>query len=203
MNKVLKKFVRDKHPEEAKKYKSEEVTDTSQDPAQDAALFNAVRRDAENAITAFRGAAAANDLKLLATTAHGVKPGLSNISEHEAAKMAAKLEDAGKRGDTDYVTSNTEDFIAILTQIINKLAPKEAADEVATEDTEFLTAQLQIIKTACENYDDQAAFVALDALTVKAWKPESHALIEKIRNLIYSDSDFDGVVELVDALEAC
>jgi len=70
------------------------------------------------------------------------------------------------------------------------------------EDMAYLIQQLHIIKTACKNYDDRAAFATFDRLKEKKWKPKTAAAIEKIRDILFLDSNFDKATEQAEALEA-
>ena len=64
----------------------------------------------------------------------------------------------------------------------------------------FLKEKLQSLKIACENYDDTAAYAALDSLKEKQWKAETAAMLEEMRNSLFLHSDFDGVAEKVKKL---
>jgi HPt (histidine-containing phosphotransfer) domain-containing protein len=167
-----------------------------------AKLMQVFRRDAERAVAALRETAPHNggtgsDLKLFTTTAHAMKSALANIGKAEISQQAAALEKAGLDGNLDFIAANTESFIKTLESLIRELSPAEPAvtDADAVEDTAYLEEQLQIIKTACENYDDTAAYAALDRLKEKPWKPQTAAALEKIRDALFLHSDFDGAAE--------
>jgi len=116
-------------------------------------------------------------------------------------KRASALERAGLDGDTAFISENTGQFIETLDDLIKKLTPKEGVNESITdikEDTALLSEQLQIIKEACKNYDDTTAYAALDRLKEKPLKEETAAVLESIRDALYSDSDFEGTVEQVE-----
>ena len=214
LNAVLNKFVRDRHPEEAKKYKPQGTAaetavfvPVALPPAMPmdetrAKLMQVFRRDAERAVAALRETAphsggTGSDLKLFTTTAHAMKSALANIGKAEISRQAAALEKAGLDGNLDFIAANTESFIKTLEALIRELSPAEPAvtDADAAEDTVYLKEQLQIIKTACENYDDTAAYAALDRLKEKPWKPQTAAALEKIRDALFLHSDFDGAAE--------
>jgi len=82
--------------------------------------------------------------------------------------------------------------------LIKKLSPAQAVATDVTEDTEYLKEQLQVVIKACEDYDDTAAYAALDRLKEKQWKPQTIEAIEKIRDVLFLHSDFDGAVELIE-----
>jgi signal transduction histidine kinase/DNA-binding response OmpR family regulator len=207
---VLKKFVRDRHPREAKEYKSQAIAQKAA-PETDktrAQLLQIFCRDAEKAIATLRETApdkngANGDLKLFTITAHAMKSALANVRGTEKSRAeAAALEKAGLEGDHDFIATNTESFIQTLESLIRELRPALAvADNTGvTEDTAYLNEQMQIIKTACEHYDDTAAYAALDHLKEKQWKPQTTAALEGIREALFLHSDFDGVVKWTETL---
>jgi signal transduction histidine kinase/CheY-like chemotaxis protein len=200
MNAVLNKFIRDRYPEEAKKYQPQEAI--SKPDEKRAKLLQIFRRDAEKAAATLRETTMSGDIKLFTTTAHAMKSALANIGETEKSRQAAALEQAGLDGDRDFIAANTESFIEtlkILIMELNKIAANDAdaaaGMDAAVEDTSFLKEQMQIIKTACENYDDTAAYAALDRLKEKPWKPQTTAALEEISDMLFLHSDFDSAAE--------
>ncbi len=199
LNAALNKFIRDKHPEEAKKYKPETMTQSANATEETKAkMFKIFCRDAEKAIVTLRETTANGDIKLFTTTAHAMKSALANVGEAEASKLAAALEKAGLDGDKGFIAANIENFIETLENLIKKLSPVQTIAADVTEDTEYLKKQLQIVINACEDYDDTAAYAALDRLKEKQWKPQTIEAIEKIRDVLFLHSDFDGAVELIE-----
>ena len=207
---VLKKFIRDRHPGEAKQYKSQE-TEQNAAPETDetrAQLLRVFRRDAEKAIVTLRETApdsdgANGDIMLFTTTAHAMKSALANVGGNEDSReAAAALEKAGLKRDWNYIAANNESFVQTLEALIRELSPAPAvADNTdVTEDTAYLNEQMQIIKTACENYDDTTAYAALDRLKEKLWKPQTTAVLEGIREALFLHSDFDGAVKRIETL---
>jgi HPt (histidine-containing phosphotransfer) domain-containing protein len=205
LNAVLNKFIRDRHPNEAKKYKPEAAVEVETETGMSAInpkIIQIFLRDAEKAIVTLRETAANGNIKLFTTTAHAMKSASANVGGLEISEMAAGLEDAGLNGDADYIAVNTEIFIEALEALTTKLRPAEAAaedtgDADVIEDTEFLTEQFEIIRNACENYDADTAYAALERLKEKQWKTQTSDSIEKIRDLLYLSSDFDGAVEII------
>ena len=63
-----------------------------------------------------------------------------------------------------------------------------------------LGQQLRIIKSACEEYNDVDAYAAFDRLKEKLWKTETAIALEKIRDVLFLHSDFDGAAEQALAL---
>jgi len=220
LNAVLNKFIRDRHPEEAKKYRLQEsmitapTAETAALPPEAAPtdetrtkLLQIFRRDAEKAVLTMRKSAprrggANGNIKLFITTTHAMKSALAIVGEAEMSQLAAALEQAGLSGDRDFIADNTESFLKTLESLIRELssgqtaaADAAAADADVVEDTAYLKEQLQIIKTACTHYDDTAAYAALDCLKEKLWKANTAAALEKIRNTLFLHSDFDGAAE--------
>ena len=196
MNAVLNKFIRERRIEEAP-----QTAEASPDETR-AKLLRVFRRDAQKAVatlreTAPRGKSASGNIKLLTTTAHAMKSALANIGEDEKSQMAAALEKAGHDGDMGYIAAHIESFIEaleLLSITLNKITPNEAGAggaEVA-EDAAYLQDQLQIIETACTQYDDAAAYAALDRLKEKPWKSETAAALADLREMLFLHSDFDG-----------
>jgi CheY-like chemotaxis protein len=213
LNAVLNKFIRDRYPQEAKKYKplaapleaaplaAPQDAAAAQPDETRAKLLQIFRRDAEKAVLSLREAAprddAAGDIKLLTTTAHAMKSALANVGENEKSQQAAALEQAGLNNDTDFIAAHTESFIQTLESMIMELSKIAAntADADVTEDTAYLQEQLQMVKDACAGYDDTAAYAALDRLKAKPWKPGTAAALENIRDMLFLHSDFDGAAE--------
>jgi signal transduction histidine kinase/response regulator RpfG family c-di-GMP phosphodiesterase len=201
LNSFLNKFIRDKYPEEAQKYKAKRV-EGSTPSAVDPKLLKIVRQDAEKAVKTIRQTIKNGDIKLFTITVHAMKSALANINEKEKSQKAFALEEAGHKNDLDYINANTDSFLQMLEQVVIKLAPPESAvyDEAITEDTVFLREQLLLIKSACEEYDDTAAYISLDRLKEKSWKKETSAALEKIRDTLFLHSDFDEAAVLADKL---
>jgi len=210
LNAALNKFVRDRHPDEAKKYKPSSADTQSNEPQETRAkLLKVFRGDAQKAVVTLRNTAPRKDgqlgdMKLFATTAHAMKSALANIGESEKSQAAAELEKAALDGDRDFISANTESFVKALESLIWELSSAEtaaAADAVASvgassaEDTAYLEEQLQAVKTACAHYDDTAAYAALDRLKEKQWKAQTSFALEKIRDALFLHSDFDSAAQ--------
>jgi len=160
------------------------------------ALIQATQRDVEKGIITLHEAITKGDIKLFTITVHGLKSALININEDEAAKIASNLEEAGLSGDMKFIIKNTDSFIEILNSLLITLAPTETSTNIV-ENTAFLQEQLLAIKSACEDYDAKAAYAAFARLEEMIWNPQTNAFIEKIHTLLYSDSDFDEVVDVI------
>jgi signal transduction histidine kinase/CheY-like chemotaxis protein len=202
MNSLLNKYIRDRYPEEAKKYAAASESLVLPGMVQsDKKLMQIFRRDAENAVTVLRGFADTNDIKLFTTTAHAMKSALANIGDSEGSVKAFALEKAGLSGNISSVFADIESFIELLEAYIRACEPGDstAADDSAVEeDTAFLSAQLALIKTACGDYDADAAYAALNELKSKQWKSHTLAAIEEIHEMLYLSSDFEKAAEMAE-----
>jgi hypothetical protein len=129
-----------------------------------------------------------------------MKAALANIGELQISEQAFALEKAGLNSDREFIAAQSGRFIETLESLIGKIYPTEIltdTDEVIVEDTVYLAEQLEAIKQACEDYDRKAAFLALDLLKEKQWKPETVAMLEIISDMLLLHSDFDGAAELL------
>ena len=129
-----------------------------------------------------------------------MKSALANIQEQEMATLAAELEQASLQGNIEYLHTNLEVFLKKLEIIINSLKPQPREEDFIQsmkDDLPFLLEKLHDIKAACEDYDDHLLFSILDLLTNKGWTKNTSDFLQKVRDQIYSFSDFDGVAELV------
>ena len=198
MNTVLNQFIRDRHPDEAEKYKPEATIQ-----AETIEIESKIRKifcgDAEKAVVTLRETVKNGDFGMFTITAHAMKSALANIGESEASSLASELESAGINGDKDYIAANTENFVKLLEGLIHTFTPAENGidAEVVEEDTVFLTEQLRIVKAACEAYDDDAAYAALDRLKEKPWNKNTAGMLEQIRDALFIYSDFDGVIKTI------
>ena len=193
LNTALNKFVRDRHPDEAAKYEAEAIEHVKH--AVSPKLLEVFSRDAQKAVVTLRETVKNGDIKLFTTTAHAMKSALANVGEDEKSAFALELEKAGKNNDIKYINANTERFIAALENLVKSFAPKEdvtnSQAEDIQEDSAYLTQEMLLIKEACENYDDTAAYAAFDRIKEKQWKAQTASMIEEIRDLLFLHSDFD------------
>jgi signal transduction histidine kinase/CheY-like chemotaxis protein len=214
LDEVLNKFIRDRHIEEAGKRTAEAAGSgelrlhgsivKSRKPiscVMNPKLLGFFCQDAKEAIVTLRKTAECGDTKLFTITAHAMKSALANVGETEASTLAAALESVGRSGDVEYISANSGEFIRTLESLVDKFTRVvESAgsadnrgpdDSGAAEDKHYLMEQLRLIKSACDRYDDDAAYAALDRLREKRWKPSTAESLEKIREALYVSSDFE------------
>jgi CheY-like chemotaxis protein len=205
LNAVLNKFIRDKYTQEAKKYRS--VVNAQPDAdnllSLDPKLLEIVCRDAQKAAATLRKTVENGDIKLFTITAHAMKSALANVGQKNMSAAAMELEDAGRKNDKEFIAANADKFIDSLLLLVEKFSPakdEDSANDDTQEDAQYLSQQLLAVKTACENYDDTAAYAALDLLKEKSWKKKTCAALEEIRDTLFLHSDFDGAVEQIDKI---
>jgi len=194
LNNALNTFIRDKHPEEAKKYISENVSSLPKSKS-DPKLIEIFCRTAKKAIETLQNT---NEPKLIATTAHSLKPVLATLGEQDLSEAAFALEKAGLKGDE----TNPKSFIKDLELFLSRLdCPKETADDSnVIEDIEFLKAQLKLIQAECEDYNAKSALAVLGGLKEKPWKTATKNALEKIHDTIFLLSEFESAAEQCEAL---
>lgn len=193
LNSALNRFVRDKHKKKAGGLP--EVPGHEARIIVHPKLLEIFRRDAAKSILALQQAMKENDIKLFTTTVHAMKSAFANVGKMEQAKLAAKLEEAGRKGDTAFIDENVNCFIEILNEQAAKEADKEE-NAGGMEDKALLVEQLRKIISACENYDDSAADKAFEALQSKQWTRDTADVLNKMKDELFLHSDFDAVATL-------
>ena len=209
LNEVLTQYIRDRYPEEAAKHVDLNMnakTVQIESAASRNSLLDAFWQDAQNAVASLRETVTdgmlrrPNDLKLFTITVHAMKSALANIGEFEKSALAFELETAGRNGNTEYVLDNTAYFIEMLEALTDSIAKSksvEKEDSEIREDTGYLTEQLFIVRSACEEYDEATIYAALKLLRKKTWKSENREMLDNIHRLLFLDSDFEAVAERV------
>ena len=191
---MLIKLIRDKQPydviEQMRNIKPETIKQISKTE-----LLTVFTRDALKALPIIESTlmnidtAKKDDLRLFITTVHAMKSALGNISEREAAELAEALEKAGKDGDKAIIKAETQNFIDLLTAIVSKNSAVAESVEVETDESvDYLQEQVQIIKSACAEYDDMTAKAVLVNLRKMPWKKDIKDVLDKIdEHLLHSD----------------
>ncbi len=197
LNAILNKFVRDRHPEEAKK-EAISIVENKVINTPTPELLEVFKRDAIKALEVLHQFKDTKDIKLLTTTVHAMKSALANINENEKSKMALELEKAGHNNDKKFILENISCFITTLEEITETASSCDNSENSnqndIIEDITFLKEQLIIINKSCEDYDDTTALNALDLLQTKQWNKTTANKITDIRDILYLHSDFDDAV---------
>ncbi|MCL1904179.1 MAG: Hpt domain-containing protein [Oscillospiraceae bacterium] len=162
-------------------------------------LMQSFGRDAQKAIDSLNDAQKNDDIQLMITAFHAMKSALANIGQTEKSEKAIALEKAGKEGNKEYIAENIKQFIETLRGLIpveNAAAPNNGEESVS-EDTAFITERLTSVKAACDDYNYGLAESLLNELLNKRLRSKTRELLTETKDLLYSDSDFDGASEKI------
>ena len=177
-------------------------------------------KDAKKAVITLKETLKSEDIKLFTVSAHAMKSALLNIKENEMSQKAADLEKAGLKGDLAFITENTESFVQNLENLINKLLPSIPSNvepELASvltgkeergiinnseldQDSAYLIEKLQIIQSACDDYNDALIFSTLEDLRKNQYSQDIVSRLEDIKDTIYFQSDFEKASDLTNNL---
>ena len=210
LNNVLNKLIRDKQtPEvlEAARRKAGDKNGQSVKtaPAIDPRFVEIFVRDASkvlvvlDGICAKQGVYGEDDMRMCIINVHGIKSALASVGQMELSAFASKLEQAGRDGDTDKITSELPAFISSLRALVEVLLPKAENDndETTDDDGAFLLEKLLAVKAACEQYDEDTADAALAELKGKKWPQVTKELLNNV-SMHLLHSNFDEIVGIVD-----
>ncbi|MDR1691961.1 MAG: response regulator [Oscillospiraceae bacterium] len=178
MNTVLEKWI----PKSKQRRYDAPLPPESEDRGK---LLDVFRRDAAKAAVTLRETVKSGDWKLFTTTAHAMKSALKTIGIDEP--LAYELEKAGLASDIAFIRANAERLITKLEGLSQQEVPRREPSAVSTESVK---EALRIIRKACEDYDEKAAYAALDG----------HPELEEIRRVLYLHSDFEEAARLTDTL---
>jgi signal transduction histidine kinase/CheY-like chemotaxis protein len=157
-------------------------------------------RDAEKAAAVLETADCykSGDLQMFIINVHSMKSALANIGEDDLSAVALKLEQAGRGGDIDAVTTGTPLFLEALRAVIEKIKPKNEEGETVIESAEdhaYLREKMLVIREACGSYDKKTVKYTLAGLKEKTWAPRTNELLDKLSELVLH-SEFDEVAAL-------
>jgi signal transduction histidine kinase/CheY-like chemotaxis protein len=120
LNEILNRFVRDRHPDEAKAAANPQQQPDAPRRRQPlkitARFFEALKRDVERALVVLKNPDC--DEKSFTTAVHGLKSGFAAIGEEHISTDALELEKACRNGDVNFIAANKENFIKKLEEFI-------------------------------------------------------------------------------------
>jgi len=200
---ILKKFVRDKQPQEvlsaACSKKSGSCTSEAVIIQENVKLLESFIRDGRKALSVIdelRGKAEyfPEELRSFIITVHGMKSSLLYIGEASLSEAAKKLEMAGREKNNDYIRVFAPEFSKSLRALLERIEPKhEDIDE--DEDVEALRDKLLILRGLCADYNRKGA---LDFLSgVKHCTKETRSVLKSINDFIVS-CDFEEAEAVAD-----
>ncbi|MCL2357708.1 MAG: ATP-binding protein [Defluviitaleaceae bacterium] len=203
LNTYLLKFIRDKYPEQAAIARAAAPTFVSaQDFGVSDELAKHFIRDAKNAVANLetlrkKSGFSPDELKMYTITTHGMKSALANVKETELSQVAAELEEAGRVGNFDKISSETPSFVTELKDAIAAFEAKlNAADnDRGEDDPAFVRAQLELVIDACDSYSKPAAKKALASLKEGQCSKKTIDFIDEISALLLH-GEFEQAAEM-------
>jgi len=208
LNAVLNRLIRDKQLpeviEEARKLRAKNESLNVPQASDNPKFAEIFVRDANKSIAVLdafikKGSPySEEEIRTYVIHTHGVKSALANVGRMDLSAIALKLEQLGRENNIEAIAAETPAFLDLLRDCVNKLKPQDeqVAGEGAAEDTPYLTEKLLAIKTACEEYDESAAEVALKELRQKVWSQKTKNLLETISEKLLH-SDFDEIANAI------
>jgi CheY-like chemotaxis protein len=207
LNTILNKLIRDKYPPEVvEEAKQRAMNDRVQAPqADDNPMFAEIFvRDASKTIAILddflaKGSPYSDeDIRTYVIHTHGVKSALANMGRKKLADIALRLEQLGRDGDIDAITTLTPTFLESLRDCVNQLKPPETqtTGDAADEDMPYLTEKLLAVKAACEEFDGDTIEKLVAELRLKIWSQQTSDLLESISEKSLH-SEFDEITESI------
>jgi CheY-like chemotaxis protein len=210
LNAILNKLIRDMKPPEvieAARNRAKKKNEKSQGekPAViDQNMAEIFTRDALKVLATLEAISEENDygnkdnLRTFIISVHGIKSALANIGKTDLSAAALKLEEAGRSGDIEIITSETSVFLGSLRAFVEEIMAKNkpAVEEIADEDKSYLREMLLAISTACEGFDENTADQLLEELRKRPWSKKTVEMLGKIsEHLLHSD--FDEIMYII------
>jgi signal transduction histidine kinase/CheY-like chemotaxis protein len=212
LNDILNEFIRDKYPEEAKKYKTA-GNDVSlvQLPAINHKLLEVFRRDTLKAAKTIRETFINDDIKSFTTAAHAMKAALATVGEIEISKLAADLENAGLSGNKAFICANAESFAQKLETLAENLMkletftenikPAESINDRMTENN-ISAPDAKILVVDDNEFNRGVTCGFFDLLNIKADSADSgFKAIELVRQNDYDIIFMDHMMPEMDGIE--
>ena len=204
LNVVLNRLIRDKQPPEvieAARLRAtamkEQGANKRLHPTISPRFAEIFARDANKSLAAMDsvmlkgGDYGENDIRTYTIHVHGIKSALASIGKADLAETALRLEVAARSGDTDTIATETPSFLDALRTLVRELKQEHEQKEespIQTEDLPYLREKLQIIKSACEEYDEKTIEEAIEELRQKTWTQTTSEMLESIANhLLHSE----------------
>jgi len=208
LNSILLRLVRDKQPPEVIEAARLEMDrqkgaqdEDGEHPKTDAMLMESFMRDARKAIEALEeqrekgGFEDAESLRKFTAIVHGMKSSLLYIGEPALSDEAFKLETAGRKQDTDLITSSVCGFVDELRSLIDKLTKTREAAGTAG-DTRDIRGRLLAIAEMCADYNRKDALKAIAGIENPS--AGTRAVLVNIKELILH-SEFEEAESVLEA----
>jgi len=143
----------------------------------------------------------ADALKTYTIHTHSLKSVLRYLNESDLAEFAQSLERAGRNMDVDTIKIETFLFLERLQKVISDLTPKMLEnDNDACINWEFLHEKLNILKAACESYDMNAAYDAIETIIREPLTTSMAEIIGEMENLLLRGG-LEEVIKLANSVD--
>ncbi|MCL2028844.1 MAG: ATP-binding protein [Deltaproteobacteria bacterium] len=180
LNALLNELIRDKQPAEIIQATHRENIGKiapQEKPAIDLEIETAFFSDSENTVAVLEKiyadliAGDENEMRLYATTVHGIKNALALINETALSGLARRLEQAGHERDIAAITDETPMLLDALRSLSGKIKRTETggALKISEGDIIFLREKMLLIKAESSAYEKKAVKAALNELKQKKW----------------------------------
>jgi CheY-like chemotaxis protein len=203
---LLKKNIRDVQPPEVLEEARKHALPAAEEPAGvHPKVMESFLRDAKKSLAVLdeimaKETRTTDDDHTYVIYVHGMKSALANVGQPELSAVALKLEQAGRAENKNLIDNETPAFLARLRAFMDGLTlegDETAGDKTADGDAESLREQLDALKTACENYDGNAADDIMAELSKKTWDKKTKELLDLIaEHLLHSE--FEEITEAID-----
>ncbi|MCL2827072.1 MAG: ATP-binding protein, partial [Eggerthellaceae bacterium] len=142
-----------------------------------------------------------SDLPLYTTRVHGIKSAAATLGAQAISDRARMLEEAGKRGDLEYIMGNNIRFFESLDNLIASAQPVLAPAKGEAGDVRVLGTQLGLLRRALESFDMNTTDEVLGEITEGRWGEDFDERIANIADSVLL-SDYDEAVIEIEQLEA-
>jgi len=210
LNSILNKFIRDKQPQEiieqARQQNTDKLLDTSLSYGikVDSLLLESFIRDARKAEALLNelfgegGFEHEVNLQKFTISVHGIKSSLLIVGETELARLAYKLETAGRDKNIDLITASTPDLLNGLHTLLEKFESKQNENDLNNgnqesfdDDIEGLRNKLLAVQEMCKNYDKKGATKILSE--IKKCSKETRKVLDNIMiHMLHSEFEEAG-----------
>jgi CheY-like chemotaxis protein len=209
LNTILNKMIRDKYPDSVVQGAINNAAEIKQTGAtteiKDPKFIEVFLRDAIKSLAVLdvieeKGSYDNDeDLRTYIIHVHGIKSALANIGNMELSAVALKLEMTARDNEIKIIQNENPAFLGELREFVESLMTEQEKDKVDTPegDPSLLHEKLLVIKTACEEYDENLADNILTELREKTWPQNAEKFLSSLAEYLLH-SDFDLVIEETD-----
>ena len=172
--------------------------------------------DLEKRIQMFQTMPDAETMPMFINQVRALKSASGSIGAGHVSALAARLEAAGKSGDTDFITENLENFTQQLAELLKNIKTALENRKQGTESKEqeagskeqnsssqiadsFLIQQLNELAAAIKSQSASGIDKILEELNKKQFDSETEKILEQISDQILI-TEYDSALEILDSL---